>query len=502
MIFIVYVILEVLICETKPCGIGICSVTSNGGFTCNCEGTYYTGDRCEKAYAIISPIGTQTVNIPFIISITTHNPRAMISIKTSDTSKLTMNSNQKLPLSIAGINSSIEQVVNFTLVARFSGSYTISYTIEPLDIFIQPEDSTVLVIPMGASGSSRKNFFEMLNLENGILVQGCYKNHVNVAEALCPSSNTLVFESFCKWENYHSASIGVIFVTVNDIKLPLSIAGINLKCQSIMSMHVNKIEMTPLLNTEGISTTCSQAYCNTKSSLPTDSVLFDEQEIHTFLKYDSLLKTFFERMQPRLPSWLSIDVPTSSTESNIAGYDFSSSLSTAEEIQALDGCESYRLDSSSKTKVYFVLRAFTDIKISFDNSQNSILSSYSKPQCFVLDICSTTGIQLHYLIPPSLQPFELSSSLSFFTDMLANNGTLSFGTMMFFMDKETQHDNIDLMYWNGVTYFKPALSQSEFKIEVELNKIFVGNNLKVRIIYSGSVFYHSNPIGEKVIPAI
>ena len=492
MYYCFYLIPEIQICETQPCGAGVCTVTSDGGFTCDCEGTLYTGERCENAYAIISPIGTLTTDEPFVISITIQYPdKTEISIKTSDKTNLEIVDDNKynLPASLL-----LRRVVNFTLVARSAGSYKISYKIKPFNKFVQPEESTVLAISKEASGNNRNNYFEALGLDNGILEPGCCTQRVSVAKTLCPSSRSLAFQSPCKWSGSSkrgTTSNGVIMATVNQINLPLSITGIKLKYNSRSKQA--KLEISPLLNTATGSNTCSKCSKCSAAIVP-----FDANDLQTFLNYDSLLKTFFKRIQPQLPSWLSVDVASGNSKSKIAAYDFSSTLSTAEDLQTLEGCESYTLDENNKAKVYFVLRAFTDIQVSIDSSQSLITSSFTKPQCFVLDICSVTGLQLHYLVPPSLQPSKILQT-TFFMNMIANNGSTSLSNMVLFIDKKVEHyNNVDLQYWDGVTYFQPVLAKSEVKIETEINKNFIGSNLEVRIIYVGSVFYNSNPDNGQV----
>ena len=91
-------------------------------------------------------------------------------------------------------------------------------------------------------------------------------------------------------------------------------------------------------------------------------------------------------------------------------------------------------------------------------------------------MCSSFQSKLYFMVPPVLQPSQLTG-LPYF-QILTNNGQVSFKTITF-TERGNYIRSKDSKYWHGDTYFTAQIPKFEFKVEMKLEKKFVGNDLRV-----------------------
>ena len=141
----------------------------------------------------------------------------------------------------------------------------------------------------------------------------------------------------------------------------------------------------------------------------------------------------------------------------------------------MEGCESYQADV--KKGLLYALRTKSTLYVIIDNFPAFLhSSSTSKPVCILVDMCSSFQSKLYFMVPPVLQPSQLTG-LPYF-QILTNNGQVSFKTITF-TERGNYIRSKDSKYWRGDTYFTAQIPKFEFKVEMKLEKKFVGNDLRV-----------------------
>lgn len=402
--------------------------------------------------------------------------------------------------------------VTFTLTARIPGRYVLSYIVHPDTDFLKLQDSTILAV--STQSDQEIGYFDSNDVEAGILVPGCCFKEYRVKMSVC-TTTTVFFRSSCTWQhvgNKLTANKGIIFITIGDVHLPLSISGI-----TDVSRPSGEGSLLDLVLPQQIMASETCDYCDSSEERlnyetepcynPDPRISFNSQDTQTFLKFDSILRTFLKWLKFRLPAWVTVTLPFSSTiKDEFASYDFSASLLNAQDILKQKGCETIDFDSKHQdSKKYYVLRTTSTLEMSFHSSRSylSTNSVFNKPQCIVLDVCGDLkDLKLYYSIPSSLQPNQLFDYVHFFKPLItSSNGSMTYSSIKLFLKGNEQLIVDDVMYWNGTEFFRPQLSSFELVISnFQMNKIFFSPNadLEAKIISSGLLYYQSNPSKHKV----
>ena len=379
--------------------------------------------------------------------------------------------------------------VVYTLHPNEPGLFQVRYNIEPKNNFRKPENSVVLITSLDSSGKEDNNYFQSLGLSDGQLGLGCCSNSLLMSSAQCISK--LSFFSSCQWFSAEGEtefiSKGVVFIGGRTLNLPLSIAGIDVQSSS-SSFKASLPTMSDILSERCFSCEKETFQCTETNT----TIRFNENDVQTFLTFNSLSTTFLESIKDFLPSWVSVSVHSSI--SAYSNYDFLSFVGTSSEIKNLEGCESYQADA--KKGLLYALRTKSTLYVIIDNFPTFLhSSSTSKPVCILVDMCSSFQSKLYFMVPLVLQPSQLTG-LPYF-QILTNNGQVSFKTITF-----TERGNyvrfIDSKYWRGDTYFTAQIPKFEFEVEMKLEKEFVGSYLGVYIDFVGSAMHQSQPDKREV----
>ena len=430
---------------------------------CNCEGTNRIGERCSTSFLNVSPIELLSVNQIYkvIIASSLSDSRAM-SIKTSEPSIITVDPNS--------ITLGRDNEDNYQIMATYPGIYRVSYSIDPSDGIIIPDDSIVMVTDTDVQGET--DYSDIIALEEGMTDPGCC-SHVVSRRSKCLSN--LTFSSSCDWnsrDSHQVSSKGVIFVKSKTINLPLSISGVSIGTANMqLSMPLES------------STECSS--CSKQQSYKCTSINFDVYGTRTFLSRNSLVKMLLSRIQHFFPSWLSINAEPSIESPSYSVYDYISSLVIGNDLKNLPSCST--LDIYNKDYLYYVLRTNVPLQIMIDSFTTFL---YPSPECIVIDMCSDINPKVYFNVPPTLQPSKLIN-LKYFQDLLSKRDNLKLKSFIIANKGISQEVINNQIFWDGNEYITPAATLFEFQVTAEFNKMFAGGDLVISYTFEGSAFHTS-----------
>ena len=378
-------------CTPNPCEhSGICNVTGPSSYSCDCDGTGYTGTGCE--------IGI--IEIPDYPPLTLLTQRKFTLFANPDF-ELTIQLRASIGLGFIPSSATLtfnptKTSADITITGRIIGIYTISYRLGGTSSqqFQQPEPSTVIVQP---AVTIPPVYFTLRNLEPGMLQAG-FCRYATPLDYTCPIENRQIsFSSTCRWHN--NASPGLIFSEYGDLNLPVAIAGARISNDNSAVLS----RVIPLLENE-ITLLCNflipLTFCTFKPSAYV-------QEVQNFLRTEALAYTFLNQVDQLIPKWLDFSVNTNTART----HD-----STSYMIDLVDSGSLSEIEECSnnifkvKDGMYSVLKFSGSLNFSINSSQHSVISQGS-PVCFAVNLCEGLYSPLLITIPDQAQ--DIINSLPF-----------------------------------------------------------------------------------------
>jgi hypothetical protein len=360
----------------------------------------------------------------------------------------------------------------YTIIARQPGIYYLNYTVSvPPTQFLTPEDTIIMIYGQRSSASDK--YFRTLGLSNGQLSLGCCANKLHLKPHHCVSTITL--HSSCRWvsnQNGHVTSDGVIFLTVNSLTLPLSIIGI----------QYNTTKSTLVFKPNQPTNSCLPC-SDEKSCVHYNN--FGMDSVHSFLNYDSLLLTFLTSVESFLPSWLSVEIY--STTSVYSRYNYMASLASP---NTLSGCNLLPY-LFSKCSLHYLIKTTSQLLFTVNSHPFIVLPTDDNPHCFIIDLCHERFPKLYASLPISLK--RPSDTIEHLQKLLNDNAEVNFKYIALEENHLLQKPLMNLdQYWNGEHYFFPDLpNYFEYKLALNFTKTFFGGNLNVLMKFDGDVYFQS-----------
>ena len=463
-------------CDPNPCGPGECSV-SDGSVQCNCQGTGRTGERCQLGYITIESVPVLTSGSYESISMSSElSVQTMISITSSNESSLSVNA----PII------SLHSRASYTVQANEPGIFKVSYNLMPGSPYVKPDDSIYMITSNKRTVRDESDYFTIQGLERGHVGVGCCSKTLDLSKYQCSSNLTL--HSYCQWGEDASVTTGVVHISTSSLYLPLSIAGLRLNTSPFtLGTHYSTKQCS----------TCNEASDQQCQRLD-PSLVFNVRTIEGILQYRSLAESFLASVKSFLPSWLRVDIHSTTPASSYSVYDFMASIGTASEMRGIAGCDSFEL--SNTPSLFYALRTTSRLLVTIDSYPTFLYPLVSNPFCILIDTCSSVAPTLHSLIPN-----ELVSGQTTTGSVNALSLLLSGNTRAHFKSISLQENGIVLpaeihrsqqQYWNGSQYFSPSLpSVYQYQVNVDYQRTFTGGeNLIVGLHFKGSAYYQPNII--------
>ncbi|XP_057304820.1 uncharacterized protein LOC130641844 [Hydractinia symbiolongicarpus] len=265
-------------CHPNPCHHnGDCIQLSTAEYSCNCDGTGYTGQNCEIAMVVISELPPVLVGIDseYVAVTTQAEENIEISIQ-EETGMLTFSPNSvtlKYP----------ERKASFKIASNKPGTYKVKYKINKNKLPILPlQDDLVYVF--------QNDVPKPVQVKNDIFNQGCQLQKL---------TDNVSLTSFCKWNNRGTSGLVSISAPVTK-NIPLSMNGI-MKESFANFMHNGVLtlgdEIRQLLEHNSFATCSTQ--CN---------ATFDKKLVDVFISNFYFPQLLFKALDYHFPSWFSVNL--------------------------------------------------------------------------------------------------------------------------------------------------------------------------------------------------
>ena len=421
-----YFITEKSPCYINPClNGGKCTETEDGGFICNCTGTFYRGKICNRLLIVIDDIGI--LDYGFLVS----NP---ISMKTDPNAEVTVYIVPDYHCQSGGVNPG-----NFIILpCPFSVRNTVNlvrfnlppglYSFEPIfnkGVIVQPPGPISFIVSSPLSSV----YFDTFQ-DRDYVQQSCCSLHKSFllfqSVLVCPSSKNISqvqLISSCSWyqdNNYGPfISSGIVFSSYNNLQLPVSLAGIVLT--------PTPVKLT--LPTDRSSCGNCNGQLNSLNTIDSnrDDVCYEHsattKDLEEFVKRQSLTVTFLEKIQQLLPKWILLTTsPDNAAINKIRNEDLMVNIVELSSLYSLTGCESLIVDRSEG---YFsVLQHKGPLNLTLESSESTVLRSPQRGSfyCIAVHLCTGVESSVYIGIPSSAQ--QDITSISYISKYINKGWTL------------------------------------------------------------------------------
>ena len=444
-------IIERELCFPNPCKHdGICSITEDDAFVCDCDGTGYVGETCDVLLINTPDISDLVVNSPLQFSLFSRPDRNFVLELVPDNKNVIVIE----PSSIMFSQILTEHSISMT--ATEPGLYKLEYKVKDDSLNYQPIPPATILVSDTDTGTS---YCEERNITCGLIQPGC----CTASEAdldlkfKCPSSNNeLLLTSTCGWVTKGTKySAGVIFSSIDGFDMPVAIAGAQFFRQKT---HIDLQGLTTFEFNHGCVACTGKSNCQIERL----SVNF----IQDFLKYDSLAFTYLYHSMQLIPSWLTLQVLPSDRI-----HDFHSYLVYLVYSDALNRLQECNGLNALTNGLYSILAYSGNLEVMLNEEMRQYKSNGSTI-CFATNLCEGSNSPLY--ISLSDDAHRVLDSFGFLRDLrskgwniIINNLVLSDSNTIPPFDEVVQYS-----YWNGMAYFLENLRNPNMATEVEFLKIF------------------------------
>ena len=489
-----YYITEKSPCYTNSClNGGKCTETEDGGFACNCTGTFYRGKTCDRLLIVIDDIGV--LDYGFLVS----NP---ISIKTDPNAEVRV---RIVPEHHCEIDFGL-QPGNFLIQSCPFGvtdavylvrSYLPSglYSFEPIfagDVIVQPPGPISFIV----SSQLSSVYFDTYG-DRDYVQQSCCSLHKSFnfsqSDFVCLNSKSrphVQLISSCSWYQDYNYSMfissGIVFSSYNNLQLPLSLAGIVLTPTPLkLTLPTNRSSCG---NCNGSLNSLNNIDVNR------DDVCYEHnatiEDIQEFVKRQSLTITFLTIIQRQLlPKWILLtSSPDNAAINKIRNEDLMVNIVELSSLYSLTGCESLLIDRSEG---YFsVLQYNGPLSLTLESLETTVLKSPQRGSfyCIGVHLCSGVESSVYIGIPSSVQ--QDITSISYISKYINKGWTLEISSVV--LRKNVDNVTMFSKYWNGMSFdfhLSRQLSQFDMILKVKTTGSFSYCNTSVAVVFDGIVWY-------------
>ena len=481
-------------CEPNPCRHnGICSPMGESDYSCDCEGTGYTGPTCTTGIVFIPPIPTLVQGMSVNVTVSAQ-PDMDLSIR------IVGGDNIDVSPTIIRINAPATSA-DFTISSDTPGLYSIAYLLTGSDAgnFNTPPESAVFVTVFRGQGRMNQYFVDV-DSPVGVLQESCCNPEPSYQ---CPGSslNQLSFISGCEWSQRggDQVSPGVVFVASRDLSLPLSISGIGISnsfdftlpqspgpceyCATNRPIDPRRLARVCMMDPNGMRCVCPPYY------------QFMTADIPDFLDARSLALTYLQKIQPIFPSWVqsvSVDLDTANPSvDSFAAYEYNTELVSEGDVSTIMGCENLETIDQG---LYSVLRYARTISATIDGqalhySDSSNPPVVGRPMCFAIDLCQSASSPLYIELSPETHTVLVSEFLREYVDRgweitIRSVALLETGLII------TPPLNFGGQYWNGIVFTLPEIPAAfDMTMNTQSNAYFTSGHLRIKMGFSGKVHY-------------
>ena len=461
------------LCFPNPCRHdGVCSITEENAFTCDCDSTGYTGEICDVLLINTPDISDLRINSPMNFSLFAQPDRTFeLELVPDDKDAIII-----MPSSV--MFSKVLTQHKISITANNPGLYKLEYKVKDDSVNYQPIPPATILVSENNTGVS---YCESHNITCGLIQPGCCSANEKQLdlEIKCPSSDSeLLLRSTCGWitkGSWHSA--GIIFSSIDGFDMPVAIAGAQFFPQTT---HID----LQGLNTFQFNHGCVACTRSTNCQVERLSV----NVVKEFLEYDSLAFTYVYQSMELIPSWLMMNVLPSGRIHDFRSYlvylVYSDALNRVQECNGL---------TALTDGLYSILVYTGNLEVMLDEKTRQFTSNGSKI-CFATNLCEGSSSPLYISI--SGDAHTVLDSFGFMQDLrskgwniLISHLILSDTNAIPIFDEVSQ-----LSYWNGIEFTSPNLQNPNMNIKVEFTKSFSDDSgVEANLMFFGNVqWFHED----------
>ena len=374
-----------------------------------------------------------------------------------------------------------DRKASFSLQSRLLGLHTLTYSLSgsEAELFETPSSEVFQVAASSSfpSGHVTNQYFTELDLEVGLLREGCCLPYEDLKYTCLASSLEVNFVSMCGWSTEFPFSLGLVFAKSKALSLPLSIAGV----------AVDVSTNSPQLQLVSSSFGCNSCPDEGESCY---SYAFTAQDAEDLVKVQSLGFTYLRNSQHLLPPWIQFNVNTTlvSQDPDVsrAAHEYLTSLVVLEDLPKLDGCENIQ---AKEDGLYSVLQ-YTRTFLASISGEEVVYTSNTQetPCCFAVNLCSESSSTPFY-IGLSAQAQQLLRTLPSAKQYLERGWEFTIKSAALFNSTQAISPTSGRRYWNGVEFFEPSSTPYDLQANLDLHSSFNGGNVKIDVMFLGTAYY-------------
>ncbi|XP_053408335.1 uncharacterized protein LOC123559761 [Mercenaria mercenaria] len=325
------------------------------------------------------------------------------------------------------------------------------------------------------SEGDRDTVFERFEIADGKLPKACFV----LPLAHCTDGKGLgtKLTSTSEWyrliaDSETSFTLGIAFIKVNDLSLPVSIQGLEVtvssgKFQLSYGTKYNSSEGTIIKNDE----------------TPDNCKSFElvESDIFEFVSAGSFLKTYLLNLFPALPNWIKFE---KTSESVLAIQDLKSDLVYGRHMEQTTWCEGAPV---LEDHLYSVFRLGSTFSLEVMGDKIKVPNPLAGHKfCFIIDLCHSNGGSIFFMVPEESR--DLLEGITVFKLLKQKNKLTIFprGIGISIVNGiNVHHDTTELQLWNGDAMVQyPVFPRGDFWIGADVVK----NDTKLLVEGSADIF--------------
>ena len=455
---------EIQPCDPNPCqNSGMCESTNKGTPSCSCD-LYFKGEFCDIGIVYTPALPILLVNEQSSLLYINASTKSELQIEINSVDWVTVIPKGKLSVDPK------KKVASFKLTSESIGVSTIAYILQS-DGFEQPSSGILLTVHTKAD--SGNDYFSRNNLDSGIVRPGCCKKSTEFDETYCSDNlQQITFSSSCSWVPSNDQSLymtkGITFIHINELSLPLSVAGLdatlssNVLDISVLSENIDCYECSDRLSLSN--------QCKNGNVSPAD--------ISDMLHSKTLMKTFINNTMSLVPPQIQFKLIDTSIFRFYA-YDFHASLSLPSSVS---GCEGFAEQSDGL--MYFVKSSNGLVVMVHDSQVQYYPSNNEQPICFGLEVCKGKLSPLYASF--SKQAANVITTLPFFSIYKTSGWKFSIRSTS--MSAYGLSSIINNVFWNGTDNINISVPIYDTKLNMEVDGNVSNEWQTAKFKFSGSMF--------------
>ena len=383
--------MEIRPCAPNPCRHnGGCS-EEDDGYTCDCEGTGYTGEQCQWGLVDLENIPVLVTNQTFCFIIRA-NPDMDLTIALSSSEYISI-----MPTAVVFNQGMKNHTICISSVNEVITQLQFSLSGGDSRQFIVPNSITIVVQDVTATSTYAEDRTQPV----GILEPSCCTDiSLNYS---CPTDNYPVFfTSTCSYSASTSPILipGISFVVGPQLSLPLSLSS----CTLTSSYQV-ELQIEDHAQCQACSQISSSVTCNSSRSGGAGCYCYalSLADIRVMFENEALAKTYFTQINPILPPWLTLQaVPSNRSHFEDSYHTFLASHNNLNNIQSCP----YFIHNVATSGLHSILKYHGRLNIGVSNEMKSYFpEEEGNLFCIAVDTCVGGNSPVHISLP-SNHPFN------------------------------------------------------------------------------------------------